>query len=68
MSLQEKWTYEGPASLVILFFTHCATYLASLTVLDHPIGIRLEALQKYYVLVLWVFPQGLVENDSHVLR
>ena len=29
MSLQEKWTYEGPASLVILFFTHCATYLLS---------------------------------------
>ena len=27
MSLQEKWTYEGPVSLVILFFTHCATFL-----------------------------------------
>ena len=26
MSLEEKWTYEDPASLVILFFTHCATY------------------------------------------
>ena len=46
MSLQEKWTYEGPASLVILFFTHCATYLLPLTVLDHLIGTRLEALQK----------------------
>ena len=31
MSLQEKWTYEGPASLVILFFTHCATYLLPLS-------------------------------------
>ena len=31
MSLQEKWTYEGPASLVISFFTHCATYLLPLS-------------------------------------
>ena len=30
MSLEEKWTYEGPASLIILFFTHCATHLLSL--------------------------------------
>ena len=68
MSLQEKWTYEGPASLVILFFTHCAIYLfASITVLDHLIGIRPEVLEKCYVLVLWVYPQGLVENDSHEL-
>ena len=27
MYLEEKWTYEGPASLVVLFFTHCATYM-----------------------------------------
>ena len=40
---------------------------ASLTVLDHVIGIRLEALEECYVLVLWVYPQGLVENDSHEL-
>ena len=37
MSLQEMWTYEGPASLVILFFTHCATYLL-LWVLPSRIG------------------------------
>ena len=26
-SLQVMWTYDGPASLVNLFFTHCITYL-----------------------------------------
>ena len=57
MFLQEKWTYEGPASLVILFFhTLCYLPVASLTVLDHLIGIRLEALEKCYILVLWVYP------------
>ena len=29
MSFQGMWTYEGPASLVILFFTHCAACLLS---------------------------------------
>ena len=53
MSLQEMSTYEGPASLVILFFnTLCYLSVVSLTVLDHQIGIRLDALQKYHVLVL----------------
>ena len=39
--------------------------VASLTVLDHLIGIRLEALENCYVVVLWVYPQELVDNDSH---
>ena len=62
------WTYEGPASLVILFFhTLCYLSAVSLTALDYIIGIRLDALKNYYVLVLWMLPHGLVENDSHVL-
>ena len=68
MCLQEKCKYEGPASLVFSFFhTLCCLPVASLTVLDHLIGIRLEALEKCYVLALWVYPQGLVENDSDEL-
>ena len=56
MSLQEKWTYEGLASLVILFFfTHlCYSLVVSLTVLDHLIGKRLKGLEKCYVLVIWI--------------
>ena len=34
---------------------------ASLTVLDHIIGIRMEALEMCYVLVLWVYHAR--END-----
>ena len=50
-----------------IFFFHTLCYLSvfSLTVLDHQIGIRLEAPQKYFVLVLWVSPSWM--NDSHVL-
>ena len=65
-SLQMMWTYEGPASLVNLFFTHYS-FLASRTVHDHIIGIRLGALEMCYILVLWVYPQGLLENESHEL-
>ena len=39
-----------------VFHTLCYLSVVSLTVVDHPIGIRLEALQIYYVLVLWVLP------------
>ena len=36
MSLQEKWTYEGPASLEKFVFSHIGLpSFASLTVLDH---------------------------------
>ena len=34
----------------------CYLSVISLTVLDHLIGIRLEAPQNYYVLVLWMLP------------
>ena len=37
-----------------LFFSHLS--VVPLTVLDHLIGIRQEALQKYNVLVLWMLP------------
>ena len=50
-SLQVLWTYDGPASLVTLFFTHYS-FLASLTVLDQKNGIRLEAFEMCYILVL----------------
>ena len=50
-SLQALRTYEDPASLVNLF-SHIILFLASLTVLDHIIGIRLEALEMCYILVL----------------
>ena len=51
-SLQAMRTYEGPAPLVNLFFSHIIPFLASLTVLDHIIGIRLEALESCYILVI----------------
>ena len=63
-SLQVIWTCEGPASLVNLFFT---LFLASRTVFDHIFGIRLEALEICYILVLSVYPAGLVENESYEL-
>ena len=47
VSLQEKWTYERPAFLVFLFFhTLCCLPVASLTVLDHPSGIRPGGVRK----------------------
>ena len=39
-----------------VFHTLCYLSVISHTVLDHLIGIRLEALQSYYVLVLWMLP------------
>ena len=42
----------GPACFVVLFFTHCATYLLSLIVLDYFVGIRLEVLRNDNLLVL----------------
>ena len=77
--LQGMWTYDDPASLVILFFTHCATDLLSLTVLDYSIGIRLDVLRNDYLLVLRLKPSFRVviarfcareihhTNDSHVM-
>ena len=41
------WTYECPASTVILFsHTLCCLSAVSLTVLDYIIGIRLDAFKK----------------------
>ena len=58
------WACEGPASLVNLFFT---LLVASRTVFDLIIGMRLEALEICYILVLSVYPAGLVENESYEL-
>ena len=67
MSLQEKWTYEGPASPRNFVFHIVLHIFASLTVLDQKIGIRLEALEMCYLLVLSVYPPGLVENETYEL-
>ena len=40
----------------LVFHTLCYLSVVSLTVIDHLISIRLEALPNYYVLVLWVLP------------
>ena len=61
-SMHAMLNYEGPASLVNLFFTH-----ASPTVFDQKFGIRLEALEMCYILVPSVYPPGLVENESYEL-
>ena len=45
-----------------MFFSHILPFLASRTVLDHIFGIRLEALEMCYILVLSVYPPGLVEK------
>ena len=37
------------------------------TVLDHEIGIRLEALEMCYILVRWVYHPELVRNESYEL-
>ena len=55
--------YEGPASLVKLF-SHIPPFLASCTIFDHLFGIRLGAC---YILVLSMYPPGLVENESYEL-
>ena len=52
--------YEGPASLVKLFFTP-----SSFPCLSH--SFRLGALEIGYILVLSMYPPGLVENESYEL-
>ena len=65
MSLQEKWTSAGPASLVILFFHTFYPFLDSLTVLDHM--IRDTPGRGSKCVTSWCFEYtltGLVENES----
>ena len=61
MSLQEKWTYEGPASQVMLLFTHCATYM-----LPHS-QFSIEALEKCTLKDWWrAIRTNFLKRDSLV--
>ena len=51
-------SYEG---------SHFHLFLAYRTTFDHIFGIRLEALEMCYILVLSVYPPRLVENESYEL-
>ena len=51
----------------LICFSHFLPFLASRTVFDHIFGIRLEALEMCYNLVLSVYPPALVENESYEL-
>ena len=48
-------------------FSHIPPFLASCKVFDHIFGIRLGALELCYILVLSMYPPGLVENESYEL-
>ena len=58
--------YEGPASLVKLF-SHVPPFLAFCIVFDHIFGVRLGVLEMCCILVLSMYPPGLVENESYEL-
>ena len=67
-SLQGMWTCEGPVFFVILFFTHCATYLLShsqFSIIKSGYARRRSKSTTSWC--SWCDPHGLVENDSHVL-
>ena len=62
------WTKEGPASIVVLFLTHCVTYLLSLS--QFLIKWSGYAWMHSQITSSWCsgcYPHGLVGNDSRVL-
>ena len=58
--------YEGLADSFNCF-SHFAPFLASCTVFDHIFWMRLGALEMCYILVLSMYPPGLVVNESYEL-
>ena len=66
-SFHAMLNYEGPASLVQLFFTHVLLSLPLAQFSTIYSGYRLGAHEMCYILVLSMYPPGLVENESYEL-